>query len=59
MHLVRQRSMIQPAGSGASALKYLGAYVSRTAITNARMIRVDPDSVTFRWKDRAAKANAE
>jgi hypothetical protein len=44
---------IQPAGSGASALKYLGAYVSRTAITNPRMLRVDPDSVTFRWKDRS------
>ncbi len=44
---------IQPAGSGASALKYLGAYVSRTAITNARMLRVEPDSVTFRWKDRS------
>src|SRR5262249_27410141 len=44
---------IQPCGSGASALKYLGAYVARTAITNARMIRVDPDSVTFRWKDRS------
>jgi len=44
---------IQPSGSGASALKYLGAYVSRTAITNARMIRVDPDSVTFRCKDRS------
>jgi hypothetical protein len=43
---------IQPAGSGASALKYLSAYVSRTAITNARMVRVDADSVTFRWKDR-------
>lgn len=44
---------IQPSGSGASALKYLGAYVSRTAITNARMLQVDPDSVTFRWKDRS------
>jgi hypothetical protein len=44
---------IQPAGSGASALKYLGTYVSRTAITNARMIRVEPNSVTFRWKDRS------
>jgi len=44
---------IQPAGSGASALKYLGAYVSRTAITNARMLRIAPDSVTFRWKDRS------
>jgi hypothetical protein len=44
---------IQPSGSGASALKYLGAYVSRTAITNPRMLRVDPESVTFRWKDRS------
>ena len=45
---------IQPSGSGATALKYLGAYVARTAITNARMLRVGPDSVTFRWKDRSA-----
>jgi hypothetical protein len=44
---------IQPSGSGASALKYLGAYVSRTAITNARMLRVTQDSVSFRWKDRS------
>jgi hypothetical protein len=44
---------IQPCGSGASALKYLGAYVSRTAITNPRMLRVTQDSVSFRWKDRS------
>jgi Putative transposase. len=44
---------IQPSGSGASALKYLGAYVSRTALTNARMLRVTQDSVSFRWKDRS------
>jgi hypothetical protein len=43
---------IQPAGAGASALHYLSAYVSRTAITNARMVKVDESSVTFRWKDR-------
>ena len=43
---------IQPAGSGASALNYLSAYVGRTAITNARMVRLDEHSVTFRWKDR-------
>jgi hypothetical protein len=43
---------IQPAGAGASALNYLSAYVSRTAITNARMVKVDESSVTFRWKDR-------
>jgi hypothetical protein len=50
---------IQPAGSGASAVKYLSAYVSRTAITNARMVRVDADSVTFRWKDRANNNKTE
>jgi hypothetical protein len=44
---------IQPAGSGASALRYLGTYVTRTAITNARMVRVDQEAVTFRWKDRS------
>jgi len=44
---------IQPAGSGVSALKYLSAYVSRTAISNARMVAVDESAVTFRWKDRA------
>lgn len=44
---------IQPSGSGASALKYLGTYVSRTAITNARMLRVDQHLVSFRWKDRS------
>jgi hypothetical protein len=44
---------IQPAGSGASALKYLGAYVARTAINDARMLTLSNDSVTFRWKDRS------
>ena len=45
---------IQPAGSGAAAVKYLGAYVARTAINDARMVAVTDDSVTFRWKDRSA-----
>jgi len=44
---------IQPAGSGASALKYLGAYVARTAINNPRMLALSDDSVSFRWKDRS------
>lgn len=47
---------IQPAGSGASALKYLGTYVARTAISDSRMVKVTKDSVTFRWKNRD-KAN--
>jgi hypothetical protein len=44
---------IQPAGSGTATLKYLGRYVARTAITDARILAVTESSVTFRWKDRA------
>ena len=44
---------IQPAGSGAAAVKYLGAYVARTAISDKRILAVSENSVTFRWKNRA------
>jgi hypothetical protein len=44
---------IQPAGSGSSAIKYLGAYVARTAITDRRILELGETSVTFRWKDRS------
>jgi hypothetical protein len=44
---------IQPAGSGTAAVKYLGTYVARTAITDARLLSVTNQAVTFRWKDRA------
>lgn len=44
---------IQPAGSGTAAVKYLGTYVARTAITDARLHSVTSQAVTFRWKDRA------
>lgn len=44
---------IQPAGSGAAALKYLGAYVARTAINDARMLELTQHCVSFRWKDRS------
>jgi hypothetical protein len=44
---------IQPAGSGASALKYLGTYVARTAIGDSRIVNISQHSVTFRWKNRA------
>jgi hypothetical protein len=43
---------IQPAGSGRSALKYLGTYVARTAINDARLVNVTDSSVTFHWKNR-------
>ena len=50
---------IQPAGNGASTLKYLGAYVARTAISDARILKVTDDTVTFRWKNRDADNRQE
>ena len=50
---------IQPAGNGGGALRYLGAYVARTAISDARMLRVDERTVTFRWKNRDAGNRVE
>jgi hypothetical protein len=44
---------IQEAGSGTAAVKYLGTYVARTAISDARLLSVTNQAVTFRWKDRA------
>ena len=44
---------IQPAGNGASALKYLSTYVARTAISDARLVEANANEVTFRWKDRS------
>lgn len=43
---------IQPVGAGAAALKYLGAYVARTAISDSRILEVTDTTVTFRWQDR-------
>lgn len=45
---------IQPAGTGAAALKYLGAYVARTAIYDARLVQITDETVSFRWKNRDA-----
>jgi hypothetical protein len=44
---------IQPFGTGETAIKYLGAYVSRTAIGDSRILSITDETVTFRWKDRA------
>jgi len=46
---------IKPAGSGAEALKYLGAYVSRSVISDSRIVRCDDATVTFQWKNRDTK----
>lgn len=44
---------IQAVGSGQSAIKYLGNYVARTAISDSRILRVTKDTVFFKWRDRA------
>ena len=44
---------LQPFGDGQGAIKYLGAYVCRTAIGDARILASDDQTVTFRWTDRA------
>jgi Putative transposase len=46
--------LAKPAFGGASAvLRYLGRYTHRVAISNHRLIAVDGERVTFRWKDYA------
>ena len=43
-----------PVGSGDQALKYLSAYVYRTAIASTRIIDDSPRGITFRYRDSAA-----
>lgn len=40
----------QPVGSGVAALKYLAPYIFRVAISNSRIIQLENDQVTFRYK---------
>lgn len=43
---------LQPFGSGENIIKYLGAYVCRTAIGDSRIRSITDTHVTFSWKDR-------
>lgn len=49
---------LQPFGDGSRIIQYLGTYVCRTAITDARLLSITDTSVTFSWKDRA-RGNAK
>jgi predicted RNA-binding Zn-ribbon protein involved in translation (DUF1610 family) len=42
---------VTPVGSGQSALKYLSAYIYKTAITAQRLVACDAQSVTFNYRD--------
>lgn len=49
---------IRPFGDGANIVRYLGAYVCRTAIGDSRISGFHEDSVTFSWTDRS-RGNAK
>jgi Putative transposase len=42
-----------PFGGPDQALRYLGAYTHRVAISNHRLVSLVDDQVTFRWRDSA------
>jgi hypothetical protein len=41
----------RPFRDAACVIEYLGRYTHRTAISNARILKVDDKSVTFKWRD--------
>jgi len=41
----------EPVGSGLGALKYLAPYIFRVAISNNRLLKLENDWVTFRYRD--------
>ena len=45
-----------PFGGPEAVLAYLSRYTHRVAISNARLVSADADTVTFRWKDYRVKA---
>jgi hypothetical protein len=45
----------RPVGSGAAALKYLAPYIFRVALANNRIVGVQDDHVTFRYRDGTTK----
>jgi Putative transposase/Transposase zinc-binding domain len=43
----------RPFGGPEHALRYLGAYTHRVAISNSRLVALSDGNVTFRWRDSA------
>jgi hypothetical protein len=41
----------EPVGTGLGALKYLAPYIFRVAISNNRILKLEDDRVTFRYRD--------
>jgi hypothetical protein len=45
----------RPFGGAEHALRYLGCYTHRVAISNHRLVALEEGQVTFRWRDSAHK----
>jgi len=54
-HLWRQDWVVhsKPVGSGAAACKYLAPYIFRVAISNNRILKLEADKVTFKYRESA------
>ena len=48
----------RPFAGPKAVLAYLARYTHRVAISNSRLIRLDDEGVTFRWKDYRARGEA-
>jgi hypothetical protein len=48
-----------PFGGPAQVLAYLGRYTHRVAIANSRILSVDGDRVSFRWRDYRANGQSK
>jgi hypothetical protein len=46
---------VQPVGTGEPALKYLAAYVYRTALSAQRIVSDDPQGITFSFRDNTGQ----
>jgi hypothetical protein len=46
----------EPVGSGLNALKYLAPYIFRVALSNNRLLKLENDRVTFRYRDSKTRA---
>ena len=45
--------------AGPAVLDYLSRYTHRVAISNSRLVSIDENGVTFRWKDYAATVDRQ
>jgi hypothetical protein len=48
---------VQPVGRGTTALRYLAAYVQKTALSASRLLACDERTVTFTYQERASGEN--